>query len=164
MKLLVFSDSHGDISNMLKVMDIHSDADVIVHLGDLVNDITDVSYVAETKKNVRYEYVAGNGDYYSRYDVTQKIIQIEQKKIFLTHGHLFKIRYVDFSLMYEKGKELNCDVFLFGHTHIPFMEERNGCLYLNPGSISLPRSSAGRTYATVDIINSGKINAAIHKL
>ena len=35
----------------------------------------------------------------------------------------------------------DCDVVMFGHTHVPLIKEKKDMLLLNPGSISLPRQS-----------------------
>ncbi len=36
------------------------------------------------------------------------------------------------------------DVFLFGHTHVPFDETRGGVRCLNPGSVALPKGGSDR--------------------
>ena len=38
------------------------------------------------------------------------------------------------------------DVLLFGHTHVPCWEKRNGVLCLNPGSVSIPKNHSPRGY------------------
>lgn len=42
------------------------------------------------------------------------------------------------------------DVVLSGHTHIPGCETRDGVLFLNPGSVSLPKNGSPRSYMTFD--------------
>ena len=37
-------------------------------------------------------------------------------------------------------KTLLCAAALFGHTHVAMMEEKDGLLILNPGSVSRPRN------------------------
>ena len=37
-----------------------------------------------------------------------------------------------------RGKEVGADIVLFGHTHEPFKEEKNGIILMNPGSIAKP--------------------------
>jgi putative phosphoesterase len=155
LKLIVFSDSHGQTGDMAKALNLHEDAGMVIHLGDFVNDIVRLSNSIQMKTDIAYEYVAGNGDYFSGYDITQKTLTLGRKKLFLTHGHLYRPRLLDYSLLYEYGREQKCDAFLFGHTHIPYAEQHYGCLFLNPGSISYPRSSTGKTYMTVEIDDGG---------
>ena len=38
------------------------------------------------------------------------------------------------------------DILLHGHTHIPACEEFDGCIYMNPGSVSLPKADSPRGY------------------
>jgi putative phosphoesterase len=140
---------------MAKALNLHKDADLVIHLGDFVNDIIRLSDSIKIKASITYEYGAGNGDFLSGYDITHKTLTLGQKKLFLTHGHLYRPRILDYNLLYESGREQKCDAFLFGHTHIPHAEQRYGCLFLNPGSISYPRSSTGKTYMTVEIDEDG---------
>lgn len=37
-------------------------------------------------------------------------------------------------------------VLLFGHTHVPECTEREGVLYINPGSVSIPKSDSENSY------------------
>lgn len=67
---------------------------------------------------------------------------LERRRFFLTHGHL----YDDSSIaMLKEG-----DVFLYGHTHRVQTENKGGVFVVNPGSISLPRSSSDHTYGLFD--------------
>lgn len=36
--------------------------------------------------------------------------------------------------------------FLYGHTHIPEMKEKDGYLFLNPGSVSIPKGGSENSY------------------
>lgn len=42
------------------------------------------------------------------------------------------------------------DILLQGHTHCPCRENRNGVLYLNPGSFSLPKFGSEKGYMTLE--------------
>lgn len=42
------------------------------------------------------------------------------------------------------------DIVLSGHTHIPLCEERDGVLYLNPGSVSIPKNGSPNSYMTYE--------------
>ena len=62
--------------------------------------------------------------------------------IFVTHGHVFTP---------ESHPRLNPgDAFLFGHIHVPVCEEREGVLYLNPGSVSIPKEESRHSCMTLE--------------
>lgn len=37
-------------------------------------------------------------------------------------------------------------VYITGHTHVPLNQRENGCLHINPGSVSLPKEGSARGY------------------
>ena len=59
------------------------------------------------------------------------------RTLFVTHGHVFAPD--------SHPRLLPGDAFLSGHIHIPVCEWRDGILYLNPGSVSLPKESTGNS-------------------
>lgn len=60
------------------------------------------------------------------------------RMIFATHGHRFN---VENPPMLKAG-----DVLLHGHTHIPAAELFEGRLYVNPGSVSIPKAESEHSY------------------
>ena len=60
------------------------------------------------------------------------------KKIIMTHGHIFN---EDNLPPMEEG-----DILLYGHFHIPFAEKIDEKIFLNPGSISLPKENFENSY------------------
>ncbi len=58
--------------------------------------------------------------------------------IYATHGHIY---HEGNMLPLEKGQ-----CFLYGHTHIPEMKQKNGYLFLNPGSVSIPKGGSQNSY------------------
>lgn len=146
-RILVFSDTHGNIDEALHVCDTIIGVTDIIHLGDLVRD-------AEKLENYIYPvpiyFVAGNNDFFTPYP-TEKIIEIEHKKLFLCHGHQY-VRYSDIASLKEECSVKHVDIALFGHTHIPYYEKENGVIYANPGSITQPRSSQ-KSYGVIEIEN-----------
>lgn len=69
-----------------------------------------------------------------------QMLPFDGYKIFVTHGHLY-----DENLKWV-GEQ---DAVLFGHIHIPVAEKINGLLYLNPGSISLPKMESVPSYGVL---------------
>ena len=134
MKALVFSDSHGKLDNLLEVLKQHPDYEAIFHLGDVVGD-------EERLRNMTpypVYMVRGNCDYYSRCK-DSLLIEWGGRRIAMCHGH----RQINFggSLkdFYTFGRNQKADIVMFGHTHRPLLEEAEGMILLNPGSISRPR-------------------------
>ncbi len=146
MRILLFSDSHGYTHNMVKVINMIKDIDMIIHLGDFVKDALKLR---EQYKEIPVELVPGNNDW-TREFTSEKILLLEGKKIFITHGHQYNVKY-DYQRIISKGKSIKADVVFFGHTHIAEEMFSDGMLVLNPGSISIPHQSERPTYSLVEI-------------
>lgn len=148
MKALVFSDSHGRLDNLLEVMKQHKDCEAIFHLGDVEGD---ENRLRSTTPHPVY-MVRGNCDYYSKCQ-DNMVIEWAGKRIAMTHGH----RYINFDgiegLRYY-GEQEKADIVMFGHTHVPFLEEMDDRVYLNPGSISKPRQE--RKIPTYTVMTAGR--------
>lgn len=110
-----------------------SNADVLIHLGDNSEDIEELTRGFEGK----VYGVRGNCDFTNTYPKEQ-ILEIEGKRIFITHGDLYGVKY-SMNNIYYKAKESGVDIALFGHTHEQLLVEEGGIVFMNPGSISLPR-------------------------
>lgn len=44
----------------------------------------------------------------------------------------------------------NVDVLVYGHLHTGFIEEENGVIFVNSGSISLPKNNTAHSYLIID--------------
>ena len=139
--ILITSDIHGDETgkNLIKKAMNHFMADCIISAGDQCPDPYDPFY--QTIIAVR-----GNCDRFYEYQnipfpPLSREIEAFGRKICITHGHM--ISYADFHL--KDG-----DIFVSGHTHVPLLELRHGIYFVNPGSPSRPRSSAGPTAVLLD--------------
>ena len=159
MKILVISDTHRNISNVIKIMKKLKNLDRIIHLGDNVSDIFDIISIFNTP----IDYVAGNCDYYGENYKLEDIIEINSKKILITHGHLYKVKsgYEEISKI---AKEKEVDIVLFGHTHRSFLGYYDDMLIMNPGSISLPRGDKYPTFGIIEIDEKGSIHPTLSQL
>ena len=73
---------------------------------------------------------------------------LEQKGhvIFATHGHHYNLETPPLPPPLQPG-----DILLHGHTHIPAWEVfGTDNLYLNPGSVSLPKAGTPHSYMTLE--------------
>lgn len=126
----MFSDSHGDVSAMKKVIDGCSKADMIFHLGDYDKDAREI----DGYRNIPVHYVAGNCDFGSETEELKEVF-VAGNKILLTHGHNYGVKFSPDRLIYL-AQERDAKAVFFGHTHQSYMEYVDGIWLINPGSIS----------------------------
>lgn len=155
MKIIVISDTHGSLIKAKNIIRLNDDASLIIHLGDNFDDALSLQAKFPEKN---FEYVAGNCDFATR-DTSEKVIEVEGVKIFLTHGHRYSVKSSLIPLE-NRCRELDAKIGLFGHTHMPKLVWKNSILLLNPGSTSEPRGIDKTTFGIITIEN-GKINGDI---
>lgn len=158
MKVLVISDTHGNYNALAQAVKLHPDAEVILFLGDGESEATRFKQNLTPAK--RMLLVRGNNDY--NYEIpTEACLTLERSRIFLTHGHKYRVKSTLMSLQYA-AKEQNADVVLFGHTHSPLIETSDGMLFFNPGTLG--RSFLGKpTYGILEITKDGAV-PSLHTL
>lgn len=156
MILAVISDTHGMLNLVRKTIRDLGKIDYIIHLGDNVDD----AYELSKEFGIALECVKGNCDFAGKGE-SEKIIEIDNKKILITHGHKYYVKY-DYNTILEKARELKVDAVFFGHTHIPMISRHHDVLLLNPGSPSLPREGAKRTIAVVAVDTDGIVPRLIN--
>ena len=154
MKILILSDSHGMIDNLLTAAEIEK-PDIIMHMGDYASDCENL-YMHYPNADIKC--VRGNCDR----NVPENVNAIEKftlqgKRFFITHGHLFGVKQSTDSLI-EHGLAENADVILYGHTHCQHMQHVGQMLVVNPGSIGYDRD-----YAVMQI-NNGEITVQMKHL
>lgn len=154
MKVLVVSDSHGDVENMCQAVELEQPR-MVLYLGDGWRDAT---LLQERYPDLPMERVPGNCDY-RRIEPAEKLLLLCGMRVFLCHGHTQGVK-SQLSMLLRTALEQNADVALFGHTHTPFVDIRRGIILLNPGSIG----SYGRpSYGTLTFAD-GKCIPATHLL
>lgn len=159
MKVLVISDIHGSgyYAEKIKEIDEREKTEKIILLGDLYyhgprNDLSQeynpmkVAEVLNSLKN-KLLVVKGNCDaevdeMISEFDFQDHILmKINGKNIYFTHGHKYNID----KIPYEEF-----DMLIYGHIHQGFIEEKEGYIFANPGSISLPKCNTEHSYIILD--------------
>lgn len=147
MLIAVISDSHGNKDSINKIKKKISNADVLLFLGDGENDLAEITndFTGEVFA------VRGNCDITGKYPEEQ-ILEIQGKKIFICHGHRYNVKY-GYNSIYYRGKEVGADIVLFGHSHIPIIEEYDGIVLMNPGSISHGMGRLNKTLGYIDLID-----------
>ncbi len=64
------------------------------------------------------------------------------KALYATHGHVYNKEH---PLPFAKGSVLLC-----GHTHVPCHIDCESFIYVNPGSVSIPKENSLHSYMTYD--------------
>src|SRR5574344_1803997 len=88
MKIVVITDSHGTLSKFEDIM-ILEKPEVVIWTGDCSSDAEIESYIYS---DIKFHIVKGNCDLYDTKFNDEEIIEIEDTKIFLTHGHLYEVK------------------------------------------------------------------------
>ena len=138
MKLLIFSDSHGECSRMLEAVRAEQ-PDYVFHLGDHDRDAEDLSRDFPT---LAVTAVRGNCDYWSDTPDT-RLITLGGLRFFLCHGHTLGVKSGLLRASYAAMSK-RADVLLFGHTHEPYLATRLGLTLMNPGACGFSYPSYGR--------------------
>ena len=152
--ITIFSDTHGNKTLLKKCQQICNECDLILHAGDGNCDVFSIDGAYE-----KAIIVDGNCDG-GFAGCHEQIIEIEQKRILLTHGHLFGVKTSLKTLVaYAKSKE--CNVVIYGHNHKMRVEEIDGVLTINPGTLS--RTSAYKSFCYL-VINQSKAVATLREI
>ncbi|WP_290459838.1 metallophosphoesterase [Romboutsia ilealis] len=146
MKIGILSDTHMIKECIDKAIPYLKNCGLIIHAGD---NFSDSKYIHNITK-VGVMAVKGNCDFDNVED--ELIFDIEDKVIFLCHGDKYNVKY-GLNEIEIKAKSINADIVIFGHTHIPLKFEKDNILYLNPGSISLPREVDYKSFFIMNLEN-----------
>ncbi|MGF9963372.1 metallophosphoesterase [Bacillus rhizoplanae] len=143
MKALIVSDSHGSVKELKQLKEQYEgNVDVMIHCGD--SELT-----SQHSELEGFHVVKGNCDFAG--DFSNDIItDVQSTRFLVTHGHLYNIKMTLQTLLY-RAKEAEANVVCFGHSHILGVEIIDDILFINPGSILLPRSRREKTFALLEI-------------
>ena len=158
MKILVASDLHGslDWSNKLLEQVNKIKPDLIVLLGDLyyhgprnplpdgynpkvlseiLNQFKDQLLVLKGNCDAEVDEMISEFKFHSSLSMA-----VGSKTVFFSHGHNYNI---------DKLPEGDFDVMFYGHFHTHFIKENKGKLFVNPGSVSLPKDGSVNSFAVI---------------
>ncbi len=147
MKILVISDTHGDVGRAFVACTRSEPVDAVIHLGDGSADADQLRNALD----VPVISVAGNCDPDSKAP-RELMWECEGKRILLTHGDAHQVK-SGLAKLLRRAEEVGADVVLFGHTHQGVLENREGLLLVNPGTLS--NAAYHRSYAVVTITTEG---------
>ena len=158
MKLLIASDIHGSAYYCKKLVDAFSKekADRLILLGDILyhgprNDLPreyNPKAVIKMLNELKDKILCINGNCDAEVDSMvldftlfkdYKVLTIDNKVFYLTHGHMFNTD--------NPPPMRENDILIHGHTHISCCESfGDNNLYLNPGSVSIPKENTQNGY------------------
>lgn len=162
MKILLLSDTHGEVEATRQVIKTHPKVDLRVDLGDIGFPLKELS---------SFVIVKGNHDHGTKLPL-ERILEVEGHRVWCVHGDVFEAETVeevmamkndpDIDLMelcmetlyrniVKHAKRKGCDVVFFGHTHIRIWEKREGITIINPGSLLFGMDGNDKSYAVVEI-------------
>ena len=170
MKWLIASDIHGSAYFCEKLIEAYKreNADKILLLGDILyhgprNDLPEgyapkqvIAMLNELAQDILC--VRGNCDA----EVDQMVLdfplmadyaiisnaskedgqRIRMPMIYATHGHVYNNGNLP---PLQAG-----DILLHGHTHVPACEQHETHIYINPGSVSIPKEGSPHSYMVFD--------------
>lgn len=159
MKIVLLSDTHGELMLAKECLAQESPYDACYHMGD-------VGFEPEYLHHV--QYVCGNHDQH-RF-VKERIFEVEGWKIWMLHGHLYEYEVIEqmnqqpqlwkswdhcmeiiYQTIAQQAKQKGCDLVLFGHTHTAYFEKRDGIYLCNPGSLCFSHDGRPPSYAVLTI-------------
>ncbi|MBQ9080030.1 MAG: phosphodiesterase [Clostridia bacterium] len=159
MKLLIASDIHGSATYCEKLLARYAaeSADRLILLGDLLyhgprNDLPEgyaPKSVIAMLNGIKNELLCIRGNCDTEVDqmvldfpilADYALLCLDGRTIFATHGHVFNEQKLP---PLKQG-----DILLCGHTHIPRHTDHGDYIYLNPGSVSIPKEGSPHSYMT----------------
>ncbi len=169
MRIGIISDTHGSLTAWERAITaVFRSVDLIVHAGDVLyhgprNPLPEGYAPRElaaviNKAPLPVVIARGNCDA----EVDQVLVswpllspyaflQIKDLRILVHHGHG-----LEHTEMQAQAQRYQVQLFIHGHTHIPLLEEKNGVIFLNPGSPSLPKGEGRRP--TVALLEDNRVS------
>ena len=157
MRLMIASDIHGSAFYCRKMLEAYKreKAERLLILGDILyhgprNDLPNEyapKEVIAMLNPMKQEFLCVRGNCDTEVDqmvlefpilAEYCLLDLNGHTIFATHGHVWNPKNLP---MLKEG-----DILLNGHTHIPACEQKEGYVYMNPGSVSIPKENSQHSY------------------
>ena len=157
MKIMIASDIHGSDFYCEKMIEAFNreGAEKLLLLGDILyhgprNDLPKnyaPKSVIERLNAIKEKIIAVRGNCDTEVDqmvlrfpilADYGVLYVGGRIIYATHGHNFNCEKLP---PLQKG-----DILLHGHTHVPKCEDMGEFIYMNPGSVSIPKENSEHGY------------------
>ena len=161
MKLMIASDIHGSAYYCKELLSAfeRENADKLLLLGDILyhgprNDLP-LEYapkeVIAMLNGIKGKLLCVRGNCDTEVDqmvldfpvlADYCVLWTEDRMIYATHGHVYNE---------DKLPPLQAgDILLHGHTHVPKCTQHENYLYINPGSVSIPKEGSPHSYMILE--------------
>ncbi len=160
MKFLIASDIHGSNKYLKMLLNAFESekADKLILVGDILyhgprNNLPEgyaPKEVITLLNSIKEKLICVRGNCDTEVDqmvldfpilADYAVLPIKNSLIYITHGHKFG---ENNPLPLNKG-----DILLNGHTHIPKCENKGNFIYMNCGSVSIPKENSPHSYMTL---------------
>ncbi|EET60630.1 phosphodiesterase family protein [Marvinbryantia formatexigens DSM 14469] len=159
MKILIVSDTHRRNENFEKVLLAEKPVERVIHLGDAEETESCMSRIAGQPLDI----VSGNNDFFGDMP-REKEIMLGDYRVLLTHGHYYYVS-LDTKMLGREARARGFDIAMYGHTHRPKIEKKDGLVLLNPGSLSYPRQEGRKpSYIIMELDEKGNADYTIKYL
>ncbi len=135
--LIILSDTHGNRNVAEQLSVLAAENDYIVHLGDGAGDMKEL-------RNLYPEKVyacTGNCDLYAP-SPEEDVLEVEGVRIFYCHGHRYGVKN-DLDNLASTAKARDCQIALYGHTHLAKISVIDGVTLINPGTMRFAPGKGG---------------------
>ena len=172
MKIVILSDTHGSTQAVERVFSEQPDAALYLHAGDVLPDARYLATLVGVSLNageddetapLRVIGVPGNTDWPDAREPLCRIISAAGHRILLAHGHSFGVQYTT-KLLADAAVQSNCDIAVYGHTHIAEISPGTPLVILNPGSAARPRDAYEPSYMTVELASGQEPRVKLHRM
>lgn len=177
-RILTISDSHGGYKIFFKIIQQYgSHCDAIIFCGDGIGDLVEILEQAKNDDSLKealpavIAFVRGNGDpsiYPVSFNVEktklgiknnhkktlivpeEQILVANNTRFFITHGHnqgvYFGLDQLGLTASYHQ-----CQIGVYGHTHVSRQDVFPNIKLVNPGSITRPRDGDTPGFAIITV-------------
>lgn len=153
MKLLLFSDSHGQVEyrvEMEREVRRGSLPDAVLFAGDAGFSSNHIF------PELPYYCVRGNCDFSSSAP-DHELIVLGEHRVYLAHGHLHRVKQTR-DLLASDAFSQQARIAVYGHSHKQSLELVNGVYCINPGALK------NGEYAVLNLLSDGKISPEFRKI
>ena len=161
MKIMIASDIHGSAYYCEKLLKAYKKekAERLFLLGDILyhgprNDLPreyNPKAVIAMLNDMKEEILCVRGNCDTEVDqmvlefpilADYAVLPIGERLLYATHGHVYNKE--------NPPKMKKGDILLNGHFHVPAFEAMESFLYMNPGSVSIPKENSQHSYMILE--------------
>ena len=149
-KIIAFADIHGNSHNLVELIPMIEKADVALFLGDGIGTLE----VLPNNVNKKIFAVRGNCDFFCNSVPTEMLLEIEDKKVLISHGHIYGVK-DGIDRIWHAAGEHEADIVLYGHAHVFRDNTRSGVRLVAVSPIGTTRTGEGGSYVEL-MLEKGK--------